>query len=1412
MKRRSQRVAMIATSAVPALLLVFWVATARASGTYPPKIEAAWDVPLPPCTLCHRTQDGGSGTVTKPFGRDAVATFGLTGSNPNLLVAALNNMKLAGTDSDHDGTDNYSELLDGTDPNDAKSRPATVPMPGGAGGAPSEPSGAAGAPVLEPCTPSQSAFPTPEYGCNYGARGSGNSSLASLLTLACALAWTRRRARRGYVFWACLALLIVACFPEAPPEQGAASGGRSGVIHTGGAVGMGGMGTSEGGSDLTTSGGDDSGPPQGGDGGDGPRVQPAGRCVVATASLSYPARETVMSADARPTEEEVFVSTIFNEFSAQCGRCHVLGSSGGLRLTVTSFPNYDGKKLIARIQDGSMPPDRPQDAATTHLADSLTQWVNAGSPKDVIRVPLPPSTSDPYLLSTDVGKHLTNLGNCIPEADFAFAWERAQMRALDAKFAGLGPLQTDLPQTIEETDLTSLDSTLLARYGVIAFAPGYPLWSDGSGKIRHVRVPYGESIRFDKLTQTFQIPANTRFYKTFLKPVIDVDGTQRYRKIETRLIVTRPDDGSGLGQSRALFGSYKWNSSETTATLQNAVDQPLHNGEAFADELLTYITDEPGAQAIRDSNPQNLTFEYERAKVVRHYAIPGRDRCIQCHMGSPSHDFVLGFTPLQLARRPVGEGGVVEESMGDELTQVERLVSLGVISGVDSLSDIVPLEASQGKRLPRNDLELQAQGYLLGNCAHCHNPHGYPSLLAPELKVLNMYPGMKNADGTVGGVFEFPLELKSGRLTRGLDARPIHYITPSLRDLLPFNWPSRVNEGTYTPKFSISQGAPQPRADQFLNAPWRSLIFRNVHNPFAYGDDYTIYPHMPLNTAGYDCRAREFLGDWMVSIPAVRKHDQINEDYVAPLNTTNPLEGNDAQLMDNEPQPYVDVCNPAHKIAGCVSQGADGYAKAVEAANARLALFRASTERKCPDTSDIIDPAVGREKGENGDLVITPRDVLPPLDGVPDRTHWVSTDLTEPHVDWEPRQASWERVLMHQDFPPVDQSNTAKVEAREQEKKMVALITKMTLSQSFKQFATTPFPLAIWKSKTECATKLAAQPKVSSFSGSARPRWMEIGRPATDAPVYQVPPGGAIYDMVCVNCHGRGFDAAGRQAETVQLMTGGDARVANFINGLFGPVGSPGKNRENVFKASASQALTVDDIGARYMAWMALGGTDKTIPQAVLQIVSRTDVAGTPRKLPLLVDASPNMLAAGVAACGFVLPLVSTGIELGVGPGQYGLAPLYSPLITSNGDAELWQRVCSAGNPAVIRGFQVTKTGMNTGSQANLYRADKYPSGAPVGNHLGKVVTWQDGSENYFPWCIKPSADFKQPDAPAQQLPVCPDAILTLDQSYTTDELVDWTRRGAISAGMSVFAYIDLVSRGTWNPRRYDECETLPDP
>ena len=141
-------------------------------------------------------------------------------------------------------------------------------------------------------------------------------------------------------------------------------------------------------------------------------------------------------------------------------------------------------------------------------------WLSAGRPKGVYAIDGggsggSPSTKANYSFTTAVAAAMTNIGNCVPTSALFASSTPDVMTSLDEFFAGA----TELPKTLAETDLTTLDSEELAKTAVIAYAPTYALWSAGSGKLRHIRVPRGTSVKFDKATQTFDIPrtrASTR--------------------------------------------------------------------------------------------------------------------------------------------------------------------------------------------------------------------------------------------------------------------------------------------------------------------------------------------------------------------------------------------------------------------------------------------------------------------------------------------------------------------------------------------------------------------------------------------------------------------------------------------------------------------------------------------------------------------------------------------------------------------------------------------------------------------------------------------------------------------------------------------------------------------------------------
>ncbi len=1202
------------------------------------------------------------------------------------------------------------------------------------------------------------------------------------------------------------------------------------------------------------------------------------RCVPTISSEPLPARSSVTSGMLTSSGDVYFTSVLFDRFRSVCGGCHVDGSQGGFIVTQTTFAQQVTQMVLdTEIKSDNsatyMPPAGSPNAQpysqrgptdpVVQLANLLQLWISQGSPPGsfslnpggaadagtsndagagvsaalavqsfstpVIGGPQPDAGTDgsapptiavaDYSMTPKLGSQQTNIGNCIP-SKYIVGSDHPTMDALDQLFAAA----TQLPDTLAQTDLTSFDSAELAQHGVISYVPAYPLWSDSAGKMRHVRVPRGQTITFDKQTQKFSIPANTRFYKTFLKKVIDASGNAAYKKIETRLIVSRPDsvNADGTIAQNALFGTYVWDEAESKAEL---LKDPYRDGKPFADRLITYITDEPKATAILATKPANAEYvlEVENPGLVRHYAIPGSDRCIQCHMGSASESFVLGFTPLEVATVPPGVSGVIEPASGDELTQLQRLIDFGVISGMTSAADVVPLEKTQLPRTPRNHYELTAQAYMVGNCAHCHNPRGFPSTKAPELKnVLNFLPGPD------GGIFQFPLDKMSPVRRRSQQQGvQIPYITPSMRD-----YPEDAGDylpGHIMPKWVVCSEdeddgwciMPKQTVD-FINAPWRSLIYRNVDTPFDYVDDYTIFPHMPMNTPGYDCRVPQIMGDWMISIPATRLSPALPEDGI-PSNTS-------VTMLDTNPQPYAEVL-----------PGDPAYADAVGAAAQRLAAYHAGHRYNfCPDTTDINDPAVlaGEQLVPQDVQIIDPENpniVVMPAEGVPDRPNWVVTDTTDPPGDWAPRRPDWATALVqHQ----VVSNATQDADTVAHLQSVVAKLQSIALTDEVRAALTKEVPFGLWKQSSDC--KFTGIPTADSFQGDAKPLWMNVKPPASGAPVYMQSPGAAVFTNICINCHGPQADAKGLLADEITIMTGGDARVANFRAGLFGPLPSPGMNRQTVFSPPAvpDGTGTPDDYAARYMAWMALGGTEKQIPRNLLTIVATTPVLGAQRGT--VNTASPNMLELAQELCTHVLP-ADTAITvpdlstLFYRHGTLDMTGAITDIIDTNGDAENWLKICSLNNRQVVRVVtpasfgswaKVSKPSDLTIERLSLYWGDAYPSTAPVLDQNGRVVTGLT-PDNLFPVCVQRPTDPNEASMAdaflnanplnGNILPYCPTAVLSAPLKTTQTgtglvftDAVDWGLRGAINAGLAVFLYVDGISKGTIVPKpAYDQCEKL---
>lgn len=1175
------------------------------------------------------------------------------------------------------------------------------------------------------------------------------------------------------------------------------------------------------------------------------------------------------------SERAIFTRDLYSIFKTHCGACHVDTNLGNFRVKeqglfandtndqqdviLSTMTSDDPEVFMPPPEAGGMPHAmRTEGDPILELEGLLRTWFENGSPQDLFYVPTAEVSDPGYRLTEDVAMGMTNLGNCVPNKQIV-GEDKAMMNDRDTFFAEM----KTLPPLLSQTDLVTFDAEALARRRILSFAPVYPLFSDQAKKMRHVRVPRGQTLAFDRNSQEFSVPPNTRLYKTFFKEVTDINGDQRYKKIETRIIVSRPDgpDGpNGEHETHSLFGTYQWNESETEAFL---ITDPLRNGKPFRDRLITYVTNEQRAEEILAQDPLDKVVALQEGGAVRSYAIPGADRCVQCHMGAINGSFVIGLSPMQLRARPKGQGGVIEEVGADEMNQLQRFIDYGLISGMKSVDEVLPLEDSQDTRKARNKYELAAQGYMLGNCAYCHNPRGFPTTQNPELKnLLNFAPSK------MGGIFQFPLDRTSPRIRRGL-AQDINipYISPSLIDYAPSE--------QYTDKWMAS--GKDGKSAVYLAAPWRSLIYRNIDSPFPYSEDFALYPHMPMNSPGFDCRAPRIMGDWMVSIPSKR------------------IIAADAEKdKDGKPIPPAEWTVPSQSYEE-VKPDATDYNKALEEADKRMKAYHGNftqidrdeftksepdakgkwpytpylagyrSTMYCPDTSDIIDPSVTgsqlvpQDKGSSlpsmyHDFVTKEKDPAEYIesvvkfaqgtaDGVPDMTHWVVTDITDTPGDWYPRRTDWDKVLVTQD--------PASAPADLAQQRAVKELQTRRLSDDFRKLVLTPHPFTIWKDKPEC--DLSKQRTVDSYTGAERLRWMDRAYEDRPAPkgsdhVYTQSWGEAVYNEICVNCHGPNYDSRGRQADTLMTMTGGDTRVANFRAGLFGPESDPHANVERIFQPFAKADATADDLAARYVSWMGLGGTQRTIPPVIMNVVATLAVFGEKRPVGLdLTQSGANMLAIASILCEHALGFRRTqvasfdeskGLLMTLEPTNVGDKTV--GLLDISGDYEMWMEICSYNNPPPVRvvqprggawtewkdlGKRVTFSiyGNTDPAPFSWYKPETYPPDSLIGDERGRVAPGLTPS-NQFPWCVmKPTATEDQLIAGDwvgkvrnnKPLPYCPQAWIFNDSNKLTLEDIDtWTTRGAINAGFAVYAYLDELAQkvkagGTAQPA-FDRCEQLP--
>lgn len=202
------------------------------------------------------------------------------------------------------------------------------------------------------------------------------------------------------------------------------------------------------------------------------------------------------------------------------------------------------------------------------------------------------------------------------------------------------------------------------------------LFTDYSKKQRLIALPEGGTMTFNGNGLPL-FPDNTVIAKTFYYNNNETDLSQGKNIIETRLLIKI--DGSWVS------GDYKWNASQTDATLDL-------NGSIVP---VTWI----------DANGESQSIDYE---------IPSDTDCFTCHSNN-SQSTLIG---PKLRTLNFDINGV---------NQLQTLIDNGMLEGLTDPNTVNVLPNWEDESL---GLERRARAYMDINCAHCHIEGGNCELMS----------------------------------------------------------------------------------------------------------------------------------------------------------------------------------------------------------------------------------------------------------------------------------------------------------------------------------------------------------------------------------------------------------------------------------------------------------------------------------------------------------------------------------------------------------------------------------------------------------------------------------------------------------------------------------------------------------
>ncbi len=272
-----------------------------------------------------------------------------------------------------------------------------------------------------------------------------------------------------------------------------------------------------------------------------------------------------------------------------------------------------------------------------------------------------------------------NVINLLPNTAYDFYVQKICSSNNTSVFSDVGtfttlspPVVTEFRSTLSEMNLFqgSLNNLHPSPYA-FEYDLNTRLFTDYAHKQRLIVLPEGTALASngDGLPN---FPDNTIIAKTFYYNVDDRDLSLGKTIIETRVLIKK----NGVWES----GDYKWNASQTEATLDGA----------------------GGTVAVAWIDNSGTTNNVN-------YQIPSNTDCFTCHQTSGS------MTPIGPKLRTLNF-----EVNG--INQLQRLKDMQLLTGLSSPSDVTVLPDWQDTSAT---LEERARAYFDIQCAHCHSAGGF---------------------------------------------------------------------------------------------------------------------------------------------------------------------------------------------------------------------------------------------------------------------------------------------------------------------------------------------------------------------------------------------------------------------------------------------------------------------------------------------------------------------------------------------------------------------------------------------------------------------------------------------------------------------------------------------------------------